>query len=210
MSEWAPERVELLGAVAYGELCAFTRLAADVERAPDLAGRAELASLAAVEMGHYGMLRDHLAERGVDVVAAMAPFVAPLDVFYRRAQPRDWAESLVSAHLVRGLATDLQIEVADHWPGPGDEAELVRAVAPDPGYDVFAVRSVRELAADERIHDRLALWGRRLLGETLAAAATVLDRHPAMTAFVGAGNGRASLFKKLKSQHQRRMQALGL
>lgn len=210
MSESASDRVELLGAVAYGELCGFTRLAADAERAPDLAGRAELASLAAIEIGHFRLLRDRLAERGVDVLEAMTPFVGPLDAFQRRTAPQDWAESLVSAHLGRGMATDLQTVVADRWQGLAEEAELIRSVAPDPGHDVFAEREVRALCADRRTHDRLALWARRLLGETIAAAGSVLDDYPAFTAFLGGEEGRAALFKKIKSQHGHRMQALGL
>lgn len=205
-----PPRVELLGAVAYGELRAFTRLAAEAERAPDLAGRAELAALAAVEAGHYRALAEHLAAREVDVLAAMAPFVEPLDAFHRRTEPRDWGESLVAAYLGRGLATDLQTAVADRWVGPEEEAQLVRAVSPDPGHDTFAERAVHALCEDPRVHDRLALWGRRLLGESVAAAGTVLDDYPAIAAFLGAEDGRAALFKQLKSRHGRRMQALGL
>ena len=202
--------VELLGAVAYGELRAFTRLAADAERAPDLAGRAELASLAAVEAGHYRTVAEHLASREVDVLAAMTPFVEALDAFHRRTAPRDWPEALVAAHLGRGLATDLQSEVADRWAGPAEEAELIRAVAPDPGFDTFAERTVRELCEDPRTRDRLALWGRRLLGETVAAASIVLDEYPAIAVLLGAEEGRVALFKRLKSRHGRRMQALGL
>jgi hypothetical protein len=202
------DHLELLGAVAYGELTAFTRLAADAEKAPDLGGRAELATLAAIEMDHYGRLRDHLAARDVDVMDAMAPFVAPLDAFFRRTEPRDWAESLVSAQLGRGIATDLQLDLATVMSGP--EAELVRDVAPDPGYETFAAREVRTLCEDERVRARLSMWGRRLLGETLAAASAVLDEHPGATALVGAGGGRAALFKRLKSQHAKRMHALGM
>lgn len=202
------DHVELLGAVAYGELTAFTRLAADAERAPGLGGRAELATLAAIEMEHYGRLREHLAGRGLDVMEAMAPFVAPLDAFTLRTEPADWAEALVSAHLGRGIATDLQLDLAAALTGP--EADLVREVAPDPGYEAFAAREVRALCADERVRARLAMWGRRLLGETLAAASAVLDDHPAAAHLVGAGGGRAALFKRLKSQHGKRMHALGL
>lgn len=203
-----PDHLELLGAVAYGELTVFTRLAADAERAPDLVGRAELATLAAIEMDHYRRVRDHLAARDIDVMAAMAPFVAPLDAFTRCTEPRDWAESLVSAHLGRGIATDLQLDLVTAMEGP--EADLVRQVAPDPGHEAFAAREVRELCADERTRARLAMWGRRLLGESLAAAAAVLDDHPGAAALVGAGGGRAALFKRLKSQHGKRMHGLGL
>ena len=202
------DHLELLGSVAYGELTGFSRLAADARRAPDLAGRAELAALAAVEMDHYGRVRDHLAAHDVDVMVAMAPFVVPMDTFLARTEPADWAESLVSAHLGRGIATDLQLDLAAVMEGP--EGDLVREVAPDPGHEAFAAREVRLLCEDEQVRARLAMWGRRLLGETLAAAAAVLADHPGAAAVVGASGGRSALFKRLKSQHGKRMHVLGL
>lgn len=207
VTEQGSERVALLGAVAYGELSAFTRLAAATASAPDLAGRAELARLAAMEMDHYRLLADHLAARGADVVAAMEPFVDPVDAIERRTAPRDWAEALVSAHLGRGLATDLVLELAASWEDA--DGEVVRKVAPDVGHDAFAEREVRALCADTRVRDRLAMWGRRLLGESLAAAATALDEYPAAVMLTGDGD-RAALFKRLKSAHRTRMHALGL
>lgn len=201
------EPVALLGVVAYGELSGFARLAADAERAPDLAGRAELASLAGVEMDHYRRVGEYLASHGIDVVDAMGPFVGPMDAVMRRTAPRDWAESLVSAHLGRGVATDLQLDLASGWDGPA--GDLVREVAPDPGHEAFAAREVRALCVDPRTAARLALWGRRLLGETLAAASAVLDEHPEAGALLG-DDGRTALFKRLKSQHGKRMHALGL
>ena len=99
--------VDLLGAVAYGALTAFTRLAADAALAPDLTGRAEMAALAAAEMAHVERVRAHLAARGVDLVTAMAPFAAVLDAFAARTAPRNWGEALVGAYVGRTLAVDL-------------------------------------------------------------------------------------------------------
>ncbi len=53
--------VDLLGALAYGELAAFERLAEDAKLAPSLADKAELASMASAEFHHFGKLRERLA-----------------------------------------------------------------------------------------------------------------------------------------------------
>ncbi|MGE0300850.1 MAG: ferritin-like fold-containing protein, partial [Pseudonocardia sp.] len=53
--------VDLLGVLAYGELSAFDRLSEDARSAPTLAGRAALSRMAAAEIGHYGLLEEHLA-----------------------------------------------------------------------------------------------------------------------------------------------------
>ncbi|WP_270858121.1 ferritin-like fold-containing protein, partial [Streptomyces rochei] len=53
--------VDLLGALAYGELAAFERLAEDAKLAPTLADKAELAKMASAEFHHFERLRDRLA-----------------------------------------------------------------------------------------------------------------------------------------------------
>src|SRR4051812_50049212 len=50
--------VDLLGALAYGELAAFERLAEDAKLAPTLEDKAELAAMAAAEFHHFQRLRD--------------------------------------------------------------------------------------------------------------------------------------------------------
>ncbi len=202
-------RVELLGAVAYGALAAFGRLAADAHRAPDLAGRTEVASLAAAEIAHFERVREHLAGRGTDVVAAMAPFVPALDAFADRTAPGDWGEALVAAHVGRTLAVDMVL-AAGSAEAAGADSDLVHRPDTGTGFDAFAERQIAALGADPRVHDRLARWGRRLLGETLAAAALVLDEHPAAASALLGDTTRQALFKALKSRHAKRMQALGL
>ena len=207
----APVRVDVLGVVAYGELTAATRLAADADRAPHLEARVALAELAAVGLGHYARLRDDLAAAGVDVRTAMAPAAAPLDAFGRAAVAPDWTASLVLAHLGRALVADLGAELADRVDGSGP-------ALPDPAGTAerahdWVERAVRDACADDRSRPRLALAARRLLGEALAAAAAVLDGSPPIAAALagdGSGDGRRAVLQRLKSRHSRRAGALGL
>ena len=53
--------MDLLGILAYGALAAFERLAEDARRAPTLADKVQLASMAAVQVGHFERVRDRLA-----------------------------------------------------------------------------------------------------------------------------------------------------
>ncbi|MBO0851010.1 MAG: hydroxylase, partial [Pseudonocardia sp.] len=151
--------MDLLGALAYGELSAFDRLAEDARTAPTLAGRAALAEMAAAEMGHFRLLEEHLDELGVPVRHAMVPFVAALDEYHRLTAPHDWLESLVKAYVGDGLAADFYSEVAGILPEP--TSSLVRRVLADTGHSAFAEREVAAAIADSRqVRDRLALWGR--------------------------------------------------
>ena len=62
--------VDLLGAIAYGEMSAFERLAYDARMAPGLADKAALAKMAAVELFHFERLRDYLELMGADAAFA--------------------------------------------------------------------------------------------------------------------------------------------
>ena len=79
--------IDLLGALAYGELTAFSRLAADAEMAPSQPEKAALARVAVAEFHHYEALTRRLSEMGVDPDEAMAPFIAPIDEFHDRTRP---------------------------------------------------------------------------------------------------------------------------
>ena len=57
--------IDLLGALAYGELTAFERLAEDATMAPTLLDKAELATMASAEFGHFTKLRERLEALGV-------------------------------------------------------------------------------------------------------------------------------------------------
>ncbi|EHK88302.1 ferritin-like fold-containing protein [Saccharomonospora azurea] len=205
--------VDLLGVLAYSELSAFDRLAEDARTAPSLAGRAALASMAAAEMGHYGLLERYLSDRGVSVEDAMRPFMRHIDAFQQSTAPRTWLESLVKAYVVDNLAADLYRELAGVL--DDETRDLVFTVLGDTGYTAFAQREVAAaIENDTPMRDRLALWSRRLLGEALTQAQYVVAESDGLAELIVAGTGDlsgiAALFRKLQQQHTKRMQTLGL
>lgn len=213
--------VDLLGALAYGEITAFTRLAEDAEMAPTLPDKARLGRMAVQEFAHFEALVARLKEMGADPEQAMLPFVAAVDAFHERTAPSDWLESLVKAYVGDGIATDFYREIARYV--DDSTRELVEQVLEDAGHADFVVAAVRSaIEADPRVAGRLALWGRRLVGEALSQAQRVAaDRDALAALLVGELAGRPSvlgadlaevgrMFARLTENHTRRMARLGL
>jgi hypothetical protein len=209
--------IDLFGVLAYTELVAFERLAADASLAPTISDEAALALMATAEIRHFTRLVERIAELGGDPTTAMEPYVEPLTEFHEKTAPSDWLESLVKAYVGDGIATDFYREVSRVL--DPDSRELVLEVCGDTGHANFAVATVRAaIDADPRIAGRLALWGRRLVGEAMSQAQRVAaERDGLASLIVGDANHHGlglaelgSMFSRLTDAHTRRMQTLGL
>ena len=214
---YAAAVLDLLGALAYGELMAFDRLAEDSRMAPTMKDKAALAAMASAEFGHFGALRDRLTQLGADPFAAMEPFRVPIDAFHSHTRPADWLEGLIKAYVGDGLAADFYREVAAYV-DPETRAFVLQTLE-DTGHSEFAVDRVRAaITEDPRLAGRLALWGRRLVGEALSQAQRVAAERDALSTLLVGGVDRPGadlaevgrMFARLTENHTRRMANLGL
>ena len=209
--------VDLLGAIAYGEISAFERLAEDAKLAPTLEDKVAIASMATVEFGHVTPLCDRLASLGADPFAAMAPFRQAIDLFHAHTAPADWFEGLIKAYVGDGMANDFYREIAAYL--DSETRDLVVASLEDSGHAAFVIDRVRAaIAAEPRLGGRLALWGRRLMGEALTQAQRVAAERDALAALLAGGVDRPGLdlaaigrmFTRITERHAQRMDELGL
>ncbi|MCX6396503.1 MAG: ferritin-like fold-containing protein [Propionibacteriales bacterium] len=209
--------VDLLGAIAYGEISAFERLAEDAKLAPTLGDKLALGKMATVQFAHVEPLIARIAALGSEPMEAMAPFQKPFDAFHAKTAPSNWLEGLVKAFVGEGMTADFYREVAAFL--DADTRDLIITSLEDTGHAGFVVERVGQaIAEDPRVAGPLALWGRRLMGEALSQAQRVAAERDSLAALLAGGVDRPGLdlvalgrmFNRLTENHAARMAELGL
>jgi hypothetical protein len=214
------DTVELLGLVAQLEHVAFARLAADSALAPSVEQGLELSRFAAAAVERRDRVLARIAEIGGDPVAAVRLYGDVLDDFDARTPPASWWERLLKSYVGYGVADDF-CRLAAEGLDAGSRA-VVLEVLDDATHAELAVAELDAAgAADTVLTARLALWGRRLVGEALGVVQRLLVQRPALGRLVAVGaasqstdaapaNAPAKIFSELTAQHTRRMGRLGL
>lgn len=206
--------------LAYAELLAFDRMAADARYAPDLRLRATMGEMAATEIANYRRLADRLTELGVDPESAMEPFVGPLRAYHDQTEPSDWYEGLTKAYVGDAVADDFTREAARSLDSP--DRELILEILHDSRHVDFAAAELKTaIEQDPKRANRLSMWARRLVGEGLSQAVRIAQERPALVVLLIAADAQDSaardrcgavpgLFKRLTTAHGARMAAVGL
>jgi hypothetical protein len=212
---------ELVGLAAYVELRTFGLLASHAVGAPDLAGAQQLARVAGRVLQRQEELLAVGAAQGADGLALMEPFRHVLDPFDERTPASSWWEGLLKGVVGHGVAGDLCRLLARGL--PAQDAAAVGATDREREQDDAATVLVRRGAqADAVLASRLALWGRRVVGESLTLAQTLLVERPALGGLAREAARRfqqpdaagvdvtAWVLGELTAEHTRRMDRMGL
>jgi hypothetical protein len=124
---------------------------------------------------------------------------------------------LVKAYVGDGLAADFYREIAAYV--DSETRELILTTLDDTGHSEFVVPRVRSaVEGDHRVAGRLALWGRRLVGEALSQAQQVVAQRDELSALLAGSPERPGMdlaaigrmMARLTEKHSVRMAALGL
>lgn len=206
LHELAPSTDEFLGQVAQLQLGFFLTLTAAVEGAPTEADRETLAGSAAATLVKYRDLVVAIRRRHDDTEPFLEPFAAQRDDFQAIVRGEDWGQLLLGVYVTRGFLDEFFAEVATGLDA-ADARELAPIVAPTPGEDPIVGILQRAIAADPKRGSSLAMWGRRLLGDTMLVARSALSTESRVLP----DDSRVEpVYTELIANHTRRMDALGL
>ncbi|MFO7690701.1 MAG: ferritin-like fold-containing protein [Cryobacterium sp.] len=211
ISDLTPPVLHFLGQSAYCELGAFGALARAVETAPSLSAKEGLSTAAARALAkHHGLVAE-IRRRDRDPAVEMAPFAPALDSFRAQTRGADWYELLLNCYLISGLLDDFFIRLSDGLPRDVG-ARVAHLLSEDDGPNVLVHQLQAAITAQPGLESRLALWGRRLVGDTLLVARSAM---PASDVTATTPNTSPELriepvFTELIAAHTRRMDGLGL
>jgi hypothetical protein len=194
-----------LALLAYGELTDFERMATNATTAADLDDKIILARLASQSFANYEQLSQHIDQMGQDVVELCRHFEPTFSTLAERTRPRDWYESLMKGFVFDGIMSDFYRTAVNELAEPG--YSLAIAILDDTRASEYARnRLISEVAEDTQLASRLALWGRKLVAETLGRARSLLT-DPVL----GIDEDLVvEMIPAVTSNHSKRMSALGL
>jgi hypothetical protein len=208
--------VELLGALAYGQLRSFGLTAHAVGVAPDVRTADTMAGIAIGEHAAFERLRGHLATRTELATSAMERQKAAFDAFFDRVQLGDWFEASVFFAIGLPLAADFARTVAEVVDAEAAEV-IVSSLARRHEFERVAVATLASLLADDEARDRARHLAADLLGRALTGFQAVSGSTDALEVLFRAhepdGDGESRvrrLAMTVLGGHRRRVVELGL
>ena len=190
--------IQVLGAIAYGELKAYDGAKADADSATTEEARRWHRQVAAEELRHHKGFVKRLEALGADPDRAMAPFRGPLDRYHARVID-DPIEDAVFSYLGEGIADDL-LQWLQKVVDPDTAAFVDTVIADEVGHEAAATKALRDLLdstpngraraarAARTMHAHM-LWSGRQGAAPLAAFAR-LGRTPELLRVIIGGQAR--------------------
>jgi hypothetical protein len=176
LKPYTPEPKIFLGQLAYLLLSNFEILTNELKYSPTTSYKAELSEAAAKSFEKYRTISKSLSALGIDATDAMDPFTERIDTFHSRTAGIDWYESIIKVYLVSGLLDDFYKRLAVGL--NSEQRESVEKALSDKTFEKFAKKVLVEGMQDNpQLESRLALWGRRLMGDVLLEVRAAFDNR---------------------------------
>ncbi|MDR2722245.1 MAG: ferritin-like domain-containing protein [Cellulomonadaceae bacterium] len=227
LNDTEQQLIDLAGLGAYARLRLFCLVASLTWDSPSMADAQRLMRRSVSIAGQQEALAAIGQGYGYDAETLMAPYDGLLDGFISRTEASDWWEGLLKGLIVHGVARDLVRLLATGISGQGEAVAALLADDDDEDRVGIVDRIAAACADDTVLASRLALWGRRVVGEAFMLGQGLMRSRPrfltmavnaAQVAGVTSDDGGAPdaeavktyLLAELTSAHARRMDAMGL
>lgn len=205
-TDLAPEPAVFLGQSAYLFLRYAESAARHAHDSTDLETESALAVVAEECFQRFSTLVGVLDKLKADRVESMSPFIAPTREFERRTRGRNWTERVACTWITMAFLQDFWRRLAEGLP-KSIRAEVVAALADDTMIEVLRSELERRIAVEPGIRPALAMWGRRLVGDTMLMAESALTHGDDPLA---EADGVEPVFTEIIGAHSQRMDSLGL
>jgi len=212
LAEIVPDAVAFLGQLAYLQLDAFESFSLLVTQVSDLEAKRVLARSAGLALGKHEALCEELERLGADPHDAMSEFVGEIEAFRELTIAPTWEEGLLGVHVSMGILDDFFLRLSAGLPDDVSTS-VARVLGGDDGREGTVRVLQKAIEDDPQVSSRLALWGRRMVGDVLLVARSALSRSAAELV----GNRPLSDEARIEpvvtdiiAAHTRRMDALGL
>jgi hypothetical protein len=206
LHEFTPGPTVFLAKAAYVQLTLFENLSRVVSIAPTAEAKASIAIAAQASLAKHRSLYGELERLGVDAGAAMEEHRAAADRFQRLTLGADWTEAALTNYLAAGFLDETYAALSAGL--LGDLKTRARAILlTDRRDDAMVALLAEAMESNPRLAPRLAMWGRRVLGDTMLLARDALEfgeDHRRSAAII------EPAFTELIAEHTRRMDRLGL
>lgn len=205
-TDLAPAPAVFLGQSAYLFLRYAESAARHAHDAVDLETESTLALVAEECFARFSKLAAILDKTRNDRVEAMSPFIAPTREFERRTRGRNWVERVACTWVTMAFLQDFWRQLAAGLP-KAIRREVIAALESDTMIEELRAELERRIELEPSLRPMLALWARRLVGDTMlmAESALVHANNP-----VALADGIEPVFTELIAAHSVRMDALGL
>ena len=178
--------VELLGALAYGQLRAVELSARLIGLAPDVETATHAVDGVEQELASYHLLHRHLCRRTELPAAVMHRQRSMFDDYFDTAPTASWFDACVFFAVGAPIATDFARAVAPHL-DPDDADAVGDALGDRKSLESEAARRLQTLLVDEPARQRARMLTADLLGRALTSFQHVMRETDALTVLLADG-----------------------
>jgi hypothetical protein len=201
----APDIDTFLGQAAYLQLGYFETLSELIAATPALAHKEALSRAAGAALTKHQAIVALIRESAADPTDLMLPFREMLDTFRAATHGVRPQETMLSVHITAGMLDDFYDALSHSYDEIG--ARVARILQADSDRQAIVELIADAIDGDEQLRSLLAMWGRRLVGDTILIARAALRSH---TLDAAVQEQVEPVFTELLAAHARRMEALGL